>query len=275
MATLASKKNDKKSQTSTSKSSQTMNSKTSQDGSSKTSQDGTKSSQDGTSKSSQEGFTKASQDGSSKMGSSSSSSNSNGAGKSKSGKQQKTLENLLEDGLKDIYSAEKQLMEALPKMAKAAGSEELQDAFEEHLQQTKRHIERLDKVFARLEMEATEEEECEAMKGLITEAEKVIEEYAPSSVKDSALIICAQKVEHYEIASYGSICELADVLGHGAIVNLLDRTLQEEGDTDHKLSALAQQINDEAFEESQQNSESGRGGYQMSNMSNYEEADFG
>lgn len=168
-----------------------------------------------------------------------------------SGKQPKSLHDLLEEALKDIYSAEMQLTEALPLMAKACESEELQDAFTTHLQQTKRHAERLEKVFNRLGIDKSEVETCKAMEGLIAEAKKIMEEFEESPVRDSALIIAAQKVEHYEIASYGSICELCDVLGHRKTGELLGRTLNEEEETDELLTGIAQEVNDEAFEMSE------------------------
>jgi len=170
------------------------------------------------------------------------------------GKKTKTLEELFEDGLKDIYSAEKQLVEALPKMAQAADNEELQDAFNRHLQETQRHVQRIEKIFERMQTGA-EGETCMAMEGLIKEGEKIIEEYERSPVRDSALIIGAQKIEHYEIASYGSLCELADVLGYDRFHEILGRTLDEEESTDKTLSALAQDVNDEAYEQSQHETE--------------------
>jgi ferritin-like metal-binding protein YciE len=178
------------------------------------------------------------------------------AGKSNSvssiGKEHKTLNDLLQDGLKDVLSAEKQLVEALPEMAQAAYSEDLQDAFTKHLEQTKRHVERVQKVMSRLNISAQDEEECEAMKGLIEEGKEIIEKYESSPVRDSALIIAAQKVEHYEIAAYGSLCELCDVLGYSNLHDILGRTLDEEEETDKDLSVLAQEINDEAHELSMQ-----------------------
>lgn len=169
-----------------------------------------------------------------------------------SGKKQKTLEQMFEEELKDIYSAEKQLIEALPKMAEAAYSEELQDAFNRHLQHTKRHAERIEKIFDRLNIDKSDEKKCKAMEGLIKEANDIIEEFDESFVRDSALIIGSQKVEHYEIASYGSLCELADVLGYSKIRDLLYRTLEEEEDTDRHLTMIAQGINDDAYEMSQE-----------------------
>jgi ferritin-like metal-binding protein YciE len=167
---------------------------------------------------------------------------------SASGGQTKTLEDLLKDNLKDIYSAEIQLTEALPKMAKAAFSEELQDAFTRHHAETLRHVDRLEKAFNRLGIGKSEVETCMAMKGLIAEGNKLIEEYDQDPARDSALIIAAQKVEHYEIAAYGSICELCDVLGYPQLKNLLGRTLDEEERTDYLLSDIAMDINDEACE---------------------------
>jgi ferritin-like metal-binding protein YciE len=177
----------------------------------------------------------------------------------KSGKQQtassesreKNLQNLFEDLLKDTYDAEKQLLQALPEVAKACYDEELQEAFENHTEQTKKHVERLDKIFDRLRIEK-EQKTCEAMKGLIKENQKVISEYEESPVRDSALIIGSQKIEHYEIAAYGSLCELADVLGYSKICDILDRTLAEEEDTDQLLTEIAESINDEAYELSEQ-----------------------
>ncbi|MBL7933830.1 MAG: ferritin-like domain-containing protein [Bacteroidia bacterium] len=181
--------------------------------------------------------------------------------KSATGKKQKTLEELFEDGLKDIYSAETQLVEALPDMVKAAYSEDLQDAFSKHLQETKRHVERLEKIFNRMNISKSGVEKCKAMEGLIAENKKLIEEYDESAVRDSGLIIGAQKVEHYEIASYGSLCELADVLGYSNIHDLLGRTLDEEEYTDNDLSDLSTYINDEAYEQARNTSGSGQERY--------------
>ena len=175
--------------------------------------------------------------------------------KSSSGKKQKTLENLLEDGLKDIYSAETQLIEALPEMAKAAYSEDLQDAFTNHLNETKRQAERIEKIFSRLGIEKSDTKKCEAMEGLIEEGQKILEEYEEGSVRDSALIIAAQKVEHYEIAAYGSLCELCDVLGYNQIGSTLGRSLDEEKNTDDILNDIAQDVNDDAYEMSEQDKE--------------------
>jgi len=165
-----------------------------------------------------------------------------------SSKNQKSLHTLLETGLRDIYSAEKQLVAALPEMAKAADSEELQDAITDHLEQTRRHVERIEKVFDRLRISKTPEKKCEAMAGLLEEGKQILTEFERGPVRDSALIIGAQKIEHYEIAAYGSLCELADVLGEEKVHDILGRTLDEEEETDQILTEIAQQVNDEACE---------------------------
>lgn len=162
-----------------------------------------------------------------------------------------TLRDLFEENLKDMYSAEKQLLKALPKVAEACYDEELQDAIMEHIEVTKKQVERLEKVFMRLRIDR-EEKTCEAMKGLIEENNQVIQEFEEGYVRDSALIIGSQKIEHYEIAAYGSLCELADVLGYYKISDLLGRSLEEEEDTDLYLTDIAQGINDEAYEMSQE-----------------------
>jgi ferritin-like metal-binding protein YciE len=163
-----------------------------------------------------------------------------------------SLNELFEKGLKDIYSAEKQLVLALPEIVKAVDNEELEEAMNRHLEQTKRHVDRLEKIMERMHISKHEDERCEAMAGLIEEGKKIINEFDRSPVRDSALIIGAQKIEHYEIAAYGSLCELADVLGETKIHDLLGRTLDEEEDTDQLLTDIAQDINDEAYELSEQ-----------------------
>ena len=159
-----------------------------------------------------------------------------------------TLQDLFEEELRDIYNAEKQLVEALPEMALAAYNEDLQDALSKHLHETKRQMERIEKIFERLDINTHEEVTCQAMKGLIRENEQIMDEYERSPVRDSALIIGVQKIEHYEIAAYGSLCELADVLGFMKIVDTLERSLREEEDTDRRLTSIAQDVNDEAYE---------------------------
>jgi ferritin-like metal-binding protein YciE len=161
---------------------------------------------------------------------------------------QNGLYGLLEKGLKDIYSAEKQLVESLPEIAQAADNEELEDAITAHVEQTKKHVARLEKILERKNISKTDMEKCVAMEGLIQEGKKIVQEFSRGPVRDSALIIGAQKIEHYEIASYGSLCELADVLGEDKILDILGRTLDEEEETDELLSHIAQQVNDEACE---------------------------
>jgi len=163
-------------------------------------------------------------------------------------KSSKDLHGLLEAGLKDIYSAEKQLVEALPEVAQAVDNEELEEAINHHLEQTKKHVTRLEKVMERLGISKTNMPTCVAMQGLIQEGKKIIGEFTRGPVRDSALIIGAQKIEHYEIASYGSLCELADVLEDDRTHDLLGRTLDEEEETDQMLSEIAQTVNDEAYE---------------------------
>lgn len=162
---------------------------------------------------------------------------------------EQTLHTLLEKGMRDIYSAEKQLVEALPEVIQAVDNEELEEAFNTHLEQTRKHVQRLEKAFERMGVSSTEgNEKCVAMEGLIEETRKNIREFQRSAVRDSALIIAAQKIEHYEIAVYGSLCELADVLGDERLGDLLGRTLEEEEETDELLSEIAKDVNDEAAE---------------------------
>jgi ferritin-like metal-binding protein YciE len=149
------------------------------------------------------------------------------------------LDDLYLDQLKDLYSAEKQLVQALPKMAKAASSEELKMGFEEHLGQTKNHVARLEQIFAALGS-SPGRKKCVAMEGLIEEGQEAIELEGNASVRDAALIAAAQRVEHYEIAAYGTVRTYAQHLGYSDQNNLLQMTLDEEGATDKKLTALAE-----------------------------------
>jgi ferritin-like metal-binding protein YciE len=158
-----------------------------------------------------------------------------------------TLEDLFVDELKDQYDAEKQLVKALPKMAKAAMSADLKQAFTGHLDETKGHVTRLEKVFELLEMKA-QGKTCEAMKGLVTEGGEAIEEHE-GSVRDAALIAAAQRVEHYEIAGYGTLLSFAQQLGHDKVAKLLQATLDEEKDADERLSEIAEsEVNPQAME---------------------------
>jgi len=150
----------------------------------------------------------------------------------------KTTRELLIDELRDIYHAEKQLVRALPKMAKAAKSPKLRQAFEQHLDETKGQVERLEQVFEQMDTRSSGKR-CEAMEGLIEEAKEMMEEIKTREVLDAALIMGAQKVEHYEIAAYGSACALAEALGQNDIKQLLEETLNEEKAADQKLNQLA------------------------------------
>ena len=152
-----------------------------------------------------------------------------------------SLKKLYVEELRDLYSAETQLVKALPKMAKGASSDELKEAFESHLEQTKEHVERLDEIFDRLDEKPTGKT-CKAMKGLIEEGSEMLAQEGDESVIDAGLIGAAQRVEHYEIAAYGTVRTFADLLGEDEAVELLQQTLDEEGDTDKELSQLAEGI---------------------------------
>lgn len=157
-----------------------------------------------------------------------------------------SLKTLLEEELKDIYSAEKQLVKALPKMAKKATSEDLRAAIEEHLEVTQGHVERLEEVFETLGKTA-KAKTCKAMQGLIEEATEIMEEDADDAVMDAGIIAAAQKVEHYEIASYGAVRTWARLVGENEAAELLQETLDEEGEADKKLTELAENfVNPEA-----------------------------
>lgn len=151
------------------------------------------------------------------------------------------LKELYIDQLKDLYSAETQLVKALPKMAKGASSDELRQGFEEHLEQTKGHVQRLEQIFEALG-ESPKGKKCKGMEGLITEGGEVLEEDYEGNILDSALIGAAQRVEHYEIAGYGTVRAMAETLGETEHVDLLTQTLDEEKETDEKLTALAEQF---------------------------------
>ena len=160
------------------------------------------------------------------------------------------LEKFFLDQLKDIYYAEQQLLKAIPEMVKAATTEELEDAFNNHLKQTERHIKRLEKVFQSLGKNP-EGKKCEAMDGLVKEAQSIISDTKEGSMtRDAALIIAAQKVEHYEIASYGGLVQLAITMGLQRTADVLEKTLTEEEETDALLTEIAETyINIEAEEE--------------------------
>jgi ferritin-like metal-binding protein YciE len=157
------------------------------------------------------------------------------------------LKELYIDELKDLYSAENQLVKALPKMAKAASSDELREGFEKHLEQTRGHVRRLEKIFQALG-ESPKGKTCKGMQGLIEEGSEATEEDYNGSVMDAALIGAAQRVEHYEIAGYGTVRSMAETLGESNHVALLEKTLEDEKETDEKLTELAEQINTQANE---------------------------
>ena len=157
------------------------------------------------------------------------------------------LKELMVEEIRDIYDAEKQLVKALPKMAKAAESDELRAAFEEHLEITRMQVERLEEIFKHLGM-AARGKPCEGMKGLIEEGQEAMEEMEGSTL-DAALIASAQKVEHYEIATYGTLATFADVLEMQEVKDLLAQNLEEEKEADEKLTAIAGQINPDAESE--------------------------
>jgi len=151
------------------------------------------------------------------------------------------LHELFLDELADVYSAEQQLTKALPKLAKTAESEELREAFEQHLEETEEHVSRLEQVAKQLG-ESLKRKTCKAMKGLVEEGEEIMKEQKDSSALDAALIAAAQKVEHYEIASYGTLVAWAEQMGHDEAVDLLEETLEEEKTADDKLTSIAESI---------------------------------
>jgi ferritin-like metal-binding protein YciE len=169
------------------------------------------------------------------------------------------LKGLYIDELRDIYNAENQLTKALPKMAKAATSNELRAGFEEHLEQTKGHVERLEQIFQELGEKPTGKK-CKGMEGLVEEGDEMIkEDELEGEALDAGLISAAQRVEHYEIAAYGAVRTYANLLGESDAAKLLEQTLREEKETDQKLTKLAEKINVEAeAEESGQSNNKGK-----------------
>jgi ferritin-like metal-binding protein YciE len=167
--------------------------------------------------------------------------------------QDSMLSNFFHNELKDIYWAEKHLVKTLPKMKKAATSEELVTAFEDHLEQTKEHVSRIEQVFEMLGKKP-QAKKCEAMEGITKEGEGIIEETEKgTATRDVGLIMAAQKVEHYEIATYGGLSQLAKTLGYTDVAEILDTTLQEEKETDTDLTQIAENhINYDAAEEDEE-----------------------
>jgi ferritin-like metal-binding protein YciE len=150
-----------------------------------------------------------------------------------------TLRKLLEEQVKDLYSAEKQLVQALPRMAKGAASEELREAFTSHLEETRGHVKRLEQIARLIETKPTGKH-CKGMEGLIEEGKELLEEDGTEAVIDSGLIAAAQRVEHYEMAGYGSARAAAEALGLEEVVDLLQETLDEEGAADKKLTSISE-----------------------------------
>jgi ferritin-like metal-binding protein YciE len=156
-----------------------------------------------------------------------------------------SLKELYVEELKDLFSAENQLTKALPKMAKAASSDELRQGFEEHLEQTRGHVERLQQIFETLGEKGTGKK-CLGMEGLVKEGAEIMGEDFEDAMMDAALISAAQRVEHYEIAGYGTVIAYAELLGESEQASLLRETLEEEKETDEKLTELAKEINVQA-----------------------------
>jgi ferritin-like metal-binding protein YciE len=159
---------------------------------------------------------------------------------------QNTLKELYIDELRDLYDAEQQLIKALPKMAKASTTEELRSGFEEHFEQTRGHARRLEQIFEGLG-EPAKGKKCKGMAGLVAEGAEMIDEDFEGQVMDAGLISAAQRVEHYEIAAYGTARTFADLLGESEAASLLEQTLSEEKETDQKLTGLSEKINSEAL----------------------------
>ncbi|MGU3400962.1 ferritin-like domain-containing protein [Brucellaceae bacterium D45D] len=151
---------------------------------------------------------------------------------------QRNLDDLFYDTLKDIYYAERKILKTLPKMARAANDDKLRQAFEKHHDETEGHIERLQQCFELLGKRA-QGKTCDAIEGIISEGEEIIEEFSGTAALDAGLISSAQAVEHYEITRYGTLKRWAETLGHKDVAKLLDQTLQEEGQTDKDLTKLA------------------------------------
>lgn len=162
----------------------------------------------------------------------------------------KTMQDFFIHELSDIYSAEKQLAKALPRLSRAAESQDLSKAFDQHLHETRGQIERIDGIVEDLDIRL-KRIKCQGMEGLVDEAREIIETVPRGALRDAALIAGAQKAEHYEIASYGTLCVLARQIGHEDAAKRLDQTLQEEKATDQKLTQLAEQggVNQQASQQ--------------------------
>ncbi|MGC2447801.1 MAG: ferritin-like domain-containing protein [Candidatus Sulfotelmatobacter sp.] len=168
--------------------------------------------------------------------------------------QNESMRQLYIDELRDLYNAETQLVKALPKMAKASSNAELRQGFEEHLRQTSEHVSRLEQIFEMLDEKPTGKK-CLGMEGLVKEGAETMKEDYEDEVMDAAIIGAAQRVEHYEIAGYGTVRALAELMGEDEHVSLLEQTLEEEKQTDEKLTQLAETINSQVEEAEQEESE--------------------
>jgi ferritin-like metal-binding protein YciE len=156
------------------------------------------------------------------------------------------LRQLFIDELQDLYSAENQIIEALPKMAEKASSSELRQAFNTHLEQSRVHLQRLDRVFDNFKDVDRDDKTCEGIKGIIKEGEKLIKDAKDPDTRDAGMIAGAQRVEHYEISGYGTVRTYASLLGHRDVAQILQQTLDEEKETDRLLNQIAERINVEA-----------------------------
>ena len=161
--------------------------------------------------------------------------------------QKDSLRELYIDELRDLYSAETQLVKALPKMAKGAANDQLRSAFEEHLRETSEHVSRLEQIFEQLGEKASGKK-CLGMEGLVKEGAETLKEEYGDNLKDATIIGAAQRVEHYEMAGYGTVRAFAELLGENEHVSLLEQTLEEEKQADQKLTELAEDINPRAAE---------------------------
>jgi len=160
----------------------------------------------------------------------------------------KTIEDLYIQEMKDLYDGEKQILRALPKMAKASTSEKLRAAFEQHLEQTRKQVERLEQIFEKHNQKPTGKK-CTGMQGIIEEGSELMGDVDPSPLLDAGLIAAAQRVEHYEMAGYGTVCAFAQQLGDTQALKLLKQTLDEEKATDEKLTQIAESmVNQEAVQ---------------------------
>ena len=162
-----------------------------------------------------------------------------------------SLRTLWVEEMRDLYNAENQLLKALPKMAKTASTPELKEAFETHLEETRTHVERLDEIFDKLGKKPTGKT-CKAMKGLVEEGSEMMQEDGPDSVIDAGIIAAAQRIEHYEIAGYGTARTFASILGEDEAEDLLQETLDEEGAADEKLTEIAESVVNEDAEEEEE-----------------------